>query len=339
MKLVRIQNFQKHKDLTVEFDPHITTLVGATDSGKSALLRALRWVMRLDPKGYEFIRHGSKKTIVDLEVDNHVIHRERSKTVNLYSLDGEEYKAFGNDVPIDIQEVLNVSDLNFQGQHDGVFWFSETAGEVSRQLNKIVDLSKIDTTLSAMDSILRKTKVEVEVSKERMTGLKARGYELRYIKQADAEFAEVESLQAQSEKISESAWALASSLSGVTKHDGSIQWKTRAHEAAEKATEAGEAWKGLREKRDKLLSTIHSIEELTIQAELPIPPSTAKLEQLASKAEELGGKADELHDYIEKLEQGEEELCQKEKSYEGLKVRLDGMLGTKCPLCGNKIKS
>jgi len=339
MKLLRIQNFQKHKDLTVEFDPHITTIVGSSDSGKSAVLRALKWVMQLDPMGCEFIRNGSKKTIVDLEVDEHLIHRERGKSVNLYDLDGQEYKAFGQDVPIDIQEVLNVSPLNFQGQHDAAFWFSETAGEVSRQLNRIVDLSKIDTTLSAIDAIVRKTKVEVELSKERRDGLKTRGQELQYIKQADAEFAEVEQLKEHWKSVAEDKDALVGLLDAVIQHEDRIKRKTGAYEAAKMAADAGVAWHTLWKKRSKLRNVIDFIEELTIKADMPVAPSTAELVQLASKAEKFGAQADELHDYIERLEQGDEEICQKENLKESLKDQLEEMLGTECPLCGSEIKS
>jgi AAA15 family ATPase/GTPase len=40
MKKLRIKNFQIHKDLEIEFGP-ITTIVGPSDIGKSAVLRAL----------------------------------------------------------------------------------------------------------------------------------------------------------------------------------------------------------------------------------------------------------------------------------------------------------
>lgn len=59
MKL-RIQNFQAHKDTTIEFD-RITTIVGGpSDTGKSAVLRALKWVVKNEPKGTSFIRDGDK---------------------------------------------------------------------------------------------------------------------------------------------------------------------------------------------------------------------------------------------------------------------------------------
>lgn len=58
MKL-RIQNFQAHKDTTIEFDC-ITTIVGPSDIGKSAVLRALKWVAKNEPKGTSFVRDGDK---------------------------------------------------------------------------------------------------------------------------------------------------------------------------------------------------------------------------------------------------------------------------------------
>lgn len=58
MKL-RIQNFQAHKDTTIEFD-RIATIVGPSDIGKSAVLRALKWVAKNEPKGISFVRDGDK---------------------------------------------------------------------------------------------------------------------------------------------------------------------------------------------------------------------------------------------------------------------------------------
>lgn len=58
MKL-RIQNFQAHKDTTIEFD-RITTIVGPSDIGKSAVLRALKWVAKNEPNGTSFVRDGDK---------------------------------------------------------------------------------------------------------------------------------------------------------------------------------------------------------------------------------------------------------------------------------------
>ena len=131
---ITITNFQAHKKFTLELDPKITVVTGKSDAGKSAIYRALRWLCTNRPSGNEFIRWGTDGTRVKLRVDGRTIIRKRGKG-NSYSLDKDSYEAFGSDVPEDIAKLLNLSEVSFQGQFDGPFWFDKTPGEVSRALN------------------------------------------------------------------------------------------------------------------------------------------------------------------------------------------------------------
>lgn len=147
-----LQNFQAHRRLRVEFGPGINTIVGRSDVGKSAIIRALRWAATNQPGGDQFVTTGTKGTTVTLHVDGHVIKRKRGGSVNSYHLDGEEYKSFGRGVPGPVVTVLNMGGVCWQGQHDAPFWFSETGGEVARKLNSVVNLAIIDTTLASVQS-------------------------------------------------------------------------------------------------------------------------------------------------------------------------------------------
>lgn len=164
---VSLQNFQAHRRLRLEFDPGITTIVGRSDVGKSAIIRAIRWAATNQPGGDQFITTGTRGTTVTLQVDGRVIKRKRGGSVNSYHLDGEEYKAFGRGVPGPVVTVLNMGGVCWQGQHDAPFWFSETAGEVSRKLNSIVNLSIIDTTLANMQSESHAARVRLRDANER----------------------------------------------------------------------------------------------------------------------------------------------------------------------------
>jgi exonuclease SbcC len=188
-----IRNFQCHKRLKIEFDPLVTTIVGPSDVGKSAVLRALGWVTTNHPRGEAFIRDGADKATAILSVDGHKIKRSRGSK-NTYELDGSKFTAFGNATPDEIAAVLNLSELNFQGQHDAAFWFSESAGEVSRQLNSIVDLSVIDSTLSNLSSALRKANAEERVTQARLDSAREDRKSLRSVKQADKALKKVEAL-------------------------------------------------------------------------------------------------------------------------------------------------
>lgn len=176
LRRLKLKNFQAHKSLVIDFGQHITTIKGPTDTGKSAILRALRWVCLNSLAGDEFISHGEKLCGVSLDVihknEKYLIERVkgRSGSANLYALDAQEFRAFGQDVPDPIKALLRLGPINFQDQHDAPFWFSETAGEVSRKLNAVIDLSVIDTTLSKIASEVRRANEEKSVCADRLKG-------------------------------------------------------------------------------------------------------------------------------------------------------------------------
>lgn len=189
---IRLQNFQKHADLRLKLDPAVTTLVGRTDAGKSAVIRALRWAALNRPAGDACIKDGAEDATVTVWVDGHKVQRARGKAGNTYTLDGEVFKAFGNDVPGPIAALLNVDDINFQNQHDATFWLALSPGEVSRQLNAVVDLGAIDDCLAYLAAAQRKAAATLEVAETRLAAADAKVAELAYIIEADAALAVAE---------------------------------------------------------------------------------------------------------------------------------------------------
>jgi len=177
---IKLVNFQAHDELVIELDPRITTIKGPTDVGKSSVLRALRWLCLNDIAGEAFIKEGEKKTVIKLTVEEEgnpgqwSIKRVRGTggSVNTYELDGEEFKAFGSGVPKQIRDVLHLNEINFQAQHDSPFWFNETAGEVSRRLNSVIDLSVIDDVLGNIASEVRRSQERIDLTNERLTEAK-----------------------------------------------------------------------------------------------------------------------------------------------------------------------
>lgn len=165
-----IRNFQRHKKIEVVFDEHITTIVGSTDAGKSAIIRALRWACLNQPSGESFIQHDSTYTRVTLTFDEgKTIIRRRKKKGNfipfsiVYSGNRYDYKAVGKgNVPDEISIPLCVSATNFQSQFDSPFWLSDSGGRISQELNRIVDLSIIDRSLASISHEVRKSKSSID---------------------------------------------------------------------------------------------------------------------------------------------------------------------------------
>lgn len=193
---LRLKNFQCHEKVSVKLDPEITTIMGPSDSGKSALLRSLRWLALNRPRGDGFVRHGTKEAAVRIRVDGKTVER-RKGTANLYKAGKEIYRAFASDVPEPVENLLGLREVNFAGQHDPPFWFNLTAGEVAKELNRIVDLELIDKVNGELASRLRKVKSKQEVVEERLWEAKGRVAELGWVAEADKALREVERLEAE----------------------------------------------------------------------------------------------------------------------------------------------
>jgi DNA repair exonuclease SbcCD ATPase subunit len=75
------------------------------------------------------------------------------------------------------------------------FWFGETAGEVARKLNGIVNLSMIDTTLSNLNSMQHKAKAAVDICEERRKTAKEKIEELRFVEEMKDDWGKVRKLE------------------------------------------------------------------------------------------------------------------------------------------------
>ena len=205
LKKLQIKNFQKHEKLRINLDPAITTIVGPSDTGKSSIIRALRWLTMNQPRGFSFVREGTDSCSVKLQVQDSTIERKRNPSNNCYKLNGNELKAFGTNVPDTIASILNLGDTNFALQHEQPFWFSLTSGEVAKQLNKIVDLESIDRIIGNVNKRLRKAKTEAEIIKERLDKVQIKLNELEYVLPLSEELETLEALADKKTKATEKA--------------------------------------------------------------------------------------------------------------------------------------
>jgi chromosome segregation ATPase len=167
-KSLKLWNFQAHRHLEIEFAPGITTIKGPTDVGKSAVLRALRWVCLNDIGGEDFITWGQKEVVADLLLDSGRVSRRKGKE-NIYKLNGQPFRAIAaGKVPDAITVLLGVNEINFQRQLDAHFWLASSAPEVSRQLNRVIDLAVIDESLGKVAGFVRAARERVAVTEERL---------------------------------------------------------------------------------------------------------------------------------------------------------------------------
>lgn len=178
MKL-SVSNFQIHKTNSVEIPEGETTyLEGDSDTGKSAMLRAIRWLCENKPDGGSFVTFKTPRgttSAVRLEFDGHVAERERGKSKNVYRLDGETFEAFGRSVPEPILKALNLSPYAFQCQGEVPFLIGATATEAAKILSDACGLGVIDTAVGhvrqkkiGVEADIRKTEILLESAQQHL---------------------------------------------------------------------------------------------------------------------------------------------------------------------------
>ena len=333
LKKLLIKNFQAHKHLQINLSPTITTIVGRSDVGKSAIYRAIRWIATGLPKGNDFIRWGEKTTSVILKVDNHKVIRRKGSS-NIYELDGNQYKALRTDIPEDIKKTLNLAPINFQSQFDSPFWFAESAGEISRQLNAIVDLSLIDTSIKKAISKTRENKSLISVLETQVEDAKKDVERFGLVVPLQELLGRLEVTVKAEEDIASERDNLQILFEQAIRKRRAIKTLQPVVEGAHPLNTAWQKAQGLKEQVENLGSLITHSEKYEKVIRVTVP-STETLTTAVAKVIDLDGKVSDLTELVNAG------ISRKEKydAWTGTLFSLEKQLVTefkgRCPLCGN----
>ena len=160
-----IENIQSHKHSELEFHPGVNVIVGTSDCGKTAIIRSLKLAAFNRPSGDGLRSNwGGRSSVAVLLADGNLITRVKDKREE-YWLNDTEFRAFGSEVPKEIAETLNFSEINLQNQMDSSFLLSSTAGEVALHFNKIAKIDQIDKAITTINGKISKLKSDIEYTK------------------------------------------------------------------------------------------------------------------------------------------------------------------------------
>lgn len=198
LEQLTLTNFQIHKSFFIEFDPHVTVFVGDNGSGKSSILRMLRFITlnEWDGQANEMVSWGEDVCQGELVVDGHSITRTKGKDSNLYELDGELFKAFHPNVPETIKKLLRITVDNFQDQHDPAFWLTLNSSQAASALNEIFQLSQIDDSLDSIAKEVRHASTRLMVTNDRLSNVTANRKRLKWTVDANAKLRQLETIWA-----------------------------------------------------------------------------------------------------------------------------------------------
>lgn len=148
---LKVTNFQSISKADIELGS-FTVIVGPSNSGKSALLRALKAVVR-NVNSPSAVRVGHKVFTASLGFTGHEISIERGKSQSTYravlpSGNEEVYTKAGRAVPEDVQKILDLPDpdgpdLVFSSQIDPPFLLAETGSVAAKMLGDLTNVSKL----------------------------------------------------------------------------------------------------------------------------------------------------------------------------------------------------
>lgn len=148
LKSLKIDNFQSIKSLDLPIGKY-TVLVGKSNSGKSAILRALQVLLRNNTFSPAFVRSGAKTTTVSTLFEDGTeveIKKGGESTYTLRKDDAEEvFTKSSRDVPSMVASVLAVpliaeQDINYTNQFDGPFLVSGKSSVASSVMGSVTNV-------------------------------------------------------------------------------------------------------------------------------------------------------------------------------------------------------
>lgn len=336
LEVLTLRNFQKWKKLVVEFG-QITTLVGQSDVGKSSVLRAIRLVCRNAPGGLGVVRHGQHRTRVSLVVDGRTVERTRGEKDNTYVLDRQVHKALGQGaggIPTAVASALMVEDINLQNQHDAPFWFADTPGQVSKALNRIVNLDVIDRTLTKAASTVRQAQAVEEVTTARVKEAEEAVKKLEWVRGFDKAMSAVVSAR---DAVAEADNKVGRLESLLGQHAEAVAEKRR-YAKVWKAFADVEGLADIARRVDldyqlfKNLLRAHRVEVERGKAQIG---DFGPVEDARGDGDRIAGDCGRLERLMDQYEQAEERLCQARSEQKEAEKKL----GDRCPTCGADWKS
>lgn len=178
-----IKNFQSHRHTVLNLDEHVNVILGSSDVGKTAILRALGWVFFNEPQGTAFIRAGETSTSVELIYsDGYSVKRIRNKKFNGYHINHPDFdepkklSGFGSSVPEEIQEITGVrkfeiadkieSSITYQTQLEGAFLLSESSIKKAKAIGAISNVNIIDRAIQIANSNIKDFRKNINTSEE-----------------------------------------------------------------------------------------------------------------------------------------------------------------------------
>lgn len=348
---LKITNFQPHENTTLDFHPGVNIIIGETDKGKTAIIRALRWAVWNRPSGDALRSTWGGKTSVKLETEEGVVVRSKDK-VDKYDLhiNGKkniEFKAFGTSIPEEISGFLNISEINLQEQLDNHFLLGKgwTPGSVAAHFNKVANISKIDTSTSNVNKKITKLESDIKYDKEQVLEKQTALLSFEYLDTAESLLEVLEDQEARLTKYRNSSYKLRVKIDDIDNFYQIIEKAKKGlivEDSVNILLDQIERKERIRTKEVKLNFLLFSIEEK--QGEIKelshLTNLSSPVTEILKEIAENGSKNNEqktLFKLLSSIRSIKTQLKIKKENYTHLTETFNREMPDQCPLCGSHI--
>jgi len=196
IKSIELINFRSHEHTKLDFTNGVNVIVGDTESGKSNIMRAFDWVFNNSPTGNDMRSHWGGDTKVIVELDNGTITRTKTNSRNEYQIDDSEpFKAFGQGVPEEVLELINLTPTNFERQFERPFMIDWRPGERGEFINRICDFTVIDSSISNANKMIREERNKIKSLEEAVNKKKEELSEFDNLEEMEIDIAKLEFIE------------------------------------------------------------------------------------------------------------------------------------------------
>lgn len=183
MSTIRIKGFQSHTDSTINLSDRLNVVTGPSGQGKTAIIRAVRWVAFGEPSGEAFVNESVGEAEVTITLDDGVsVTKTRRKGKTSYKLSTIDEPFDKAEVPEEVKQALGLNKqtfgdfeatLNFAYQLDAPFLLSESASTGAKILGKLAGTEAVDGAIKDVSKdthAARQTKSSAEKEMQRIDG-------------------------------------------------------------------------------------------------------------------------------------------------------------------------
>ena len=345
IKTLTLSNFQKHKQLVLEFSKGVNVLRGETDTGKSAVIRAIILALFNSPRGGEktYLHEGATEP---LEITIHDFNGNTIRRVNrTYTINDEEpLAAFNQDKPEPVAEIIRFNEVNFQRQIQPHFLILETGGNAAKILNSVTGMEDQMLLLTEIKSRMTSTRREyLELNAEKETANKV-AVQLATVPLFIQRLDSIEEEQA----TLDVTWNLIGKLDELLSKAKIVQYESTKFlfldnlekkflKIFAKATAVSITQRSIESLTQMIYQIIHGRNKLEEYQELH------RVEQHVLAVHKFAIQTKHLVEQISKMTTMIKVVMEKEQTYQALDFEIDGwqmqfdellVQSGKCPLCG-----